>query len=196
MFKEFWTVYPKKTMKSDAEKLFNKIDEQLQKIIITDVIDRTNNHAQWRNKEFIPNPARYLRRCLYNDEIIRPKTKEMAQAENESLRHPVHSRLWTMLIQMYGNKFIASYGETMPKAWLYGLNDLTEKQCSRILRHLSTDSSEFIPDLPKIIRIRNIGKDLRVYTHKQIGNPAKPETVEKALEEMKRTLRTASYKTE
>lgn len=186
-FDSFWVVFPKKSDKQISEKLFNALSEGLQKTIINDVLDRKAHHDQWKDKQFVPSPARYLRRELYKDDIVQARTKEMDQAENED--GSVHARLWTMLIQFYGQKFINSFGEKMPPAWRFGLIDLSQKECSKILRHLSTDNCEFMPDLPKICRIRNIGRQSWRTDQKLIGNPATIETVSEQLNAMKRMLK-------
>lgn len=161
MFDEFWIVYPKKTEKPLAKKRFEQLSESIQRTIINDVIDRTQNHAQWSDRQMIPNPSRYLLREMWKDDIIQAKTKEMEQAELEDSVNPVHSRLWTMLKQMYGERFERSFGATMPKAWIYGLNDLGQNEATRILRYLANDKERYLlPDLPKVKQIRAIGKDL------------------------------------
>mgnify|MGYP001060565732 FL=1 len=188
MFNEFWTVYPKKVDKGQAEKRFNALTGGQQRIVISDVLDRSNHHAQWRDKNFVPSPARYLLREMWNDEIVRAKSLEQKQVEHEDSKYPVHSRLWTMLQQMYGSQVVNGFGGTIPKAWIYGLQDLTEKECSKILRYLATDSSEYAPNLPKINRIRRIGYE-PVYTQLQIGNAARPDTVARELAAMMQTLK-------
>jgi hypothetical protein len=189
MFNEFYAVYPKKVDKQLAEKRFNALEPGTQRIVIADVLDRKSHHAQWQDKNFVPSPARYLLREMWNDEIIREKSKEEKQLAQEDSQHPVHSRLWTMLQQMYGAQVVNGFGGTIPKAWVYGLPGLTEKECGKILRYLATDTSEFAPNLPKINRIRKIGRDLPVYNQLQIGNPAKTETVNNALSEMRESLK-------
>ena len=89
-FALFWQGWPKKTDKAEAEKLWEKLDDSTRQIIITDVLRRVTSHSQWRDKEWIPSPARYLRRQLWNDEIIEAKTPEQKQAEAED--GTVHSR--------------------------------------------------------------------------------------------------------
>jgi len=178
------TIYPKHVEKLQAEKEWNKLTDKEKHLATIDPPLRLANHAQWKDKQMIPSPRRYLLRKLWTDEIIKKRTKEQEQEQNED--GTIHSRLWTMLVQMYGNRFTASYGLTMPKAWVYGLNDLTQIEVSKILRYLATDTSEFIPDLPKINRIRNIGREFWEPEQKLIGNPTKEETIAKHKQDMEK----------
>lgn len=160
-FEDFYSVYPKKSMKADAEKLWDGLAEENKKKAVNDVLVRKQLHAPWlKGNEFIPNPARYLRREMWNDDLIQKATHEGRQQQNELAQdNPMLARFWTMLIQIYGMKFVNQFGETMPKAWQYSLKDLTAGEAKRVLQYLSKDKDEFVPDLPKINRIRNIGKD-------------------------------------
>lgn len=154
MFDEFYKIYPKKVDKTEAKVLFEKLDEALQRNIIRDIAKRIAGHGQWRDKKFVPSPARYIRRKLWNDEIVVDKSIRDRQQSNED--GSIHARFWTMLMQMYGRKFEASFGETMPVAWRSRLRSLTQKQASAILTLLTSEmQSEFIPDLPKICRLRH-----------------------------------------
>ena len=152
MFVKFWSVWPKKTNKRDAERLFNKLDTATQIRVIQDVIRRVKFHAQWKDKQHIPAPDRYLRAELFEDEIIEEKTAAQDQAERED--GTIHARFWTMLIQMLGKRFEREYGPVMPVAWRHGLSGLTRDQASKILKILSGDPSPRLPDLPKINSLR------------------------------------------
>ena len=185
-FLDWYQTYPKKVNKAKSEGLWNKLNDLEKHKAVVDIPERLERHTQWHDKQYIPGADVYLRNKKWTDEIITARTKEEEQEQNED--GSVQARLWTMLIQMYGDKFKRSYGNTMPKAWIYGLVDLSQKECSKILRALATDPSEFMPDLPKIIKIRNIGKDLKVYQCKQIGNPTKPETVQTEIQKMRGML--------
>ena len=165
MFEEFWKIYPKKVDKAEAKKLFEKLPLEVRQIIIIDVVKRILVHSQWREKEFVPSPARYLRKKLWNDEYSTRKTVEQKQADNED--GTILSRFWTMLMQMYGSKFVNSFGETMPVAWRSGLRDLTERQASQILKLLTEDQKGFMPDLATICRLRK-------FCHAPIANKMLP----------------------
>ena len=164
MFEEFWTVYPKKVYKEEARGLFEKLDEPKQKLIIGDVINRSMNHSQWKDKKYVPSPARYLRRELWNDEIIIYDTREQKQLKNDT-GSPL-SRLWIMLEQLYGKPWINKYGETAPKIWRYTLTDLTLVDCGKIIKYLATETESYegaLPNVTKINRIRRIGTDQGTY---------------------------------
>lgn len=71
-FEEFWKVYPKKTEKVNAKKSWikNKLDEQAD-IILRDLEERIQREWQFKEKQFIPNPHRYLHNKFWiNNEII------------------------------------------------------------------------------------------------------------------------------
>jgi len=63
-FKVFWKGYPKKVDKIDANKLFLKLSVKNQEIAIKDSPSRYLS----REKKYVPSPARYLRKELWNDE--------------------------------------------------------------------------------------------------------------------------------
>ena len=88
-FKLFWTAYPKKVAKADAEKRFNKInpDEQLLKTMMAS-IDRAKKSEGWLKDDgkFIPHPATWLNGRRWEDEI-----KGASHGENRG--HPGSRKL-------------------------------------------------------------------------------------------------------
>lgn len=185
MFDEFWTVYPKKVDKAVAQKRFEAFPESQQRVIILDVMNRSSNHAQWQNKQFIPSPARYLLREMWNDEIILEVTNEQRQYENED--GSVLSRFWSLLIQFYGERWIREYGKKPPYAWKNQLNDLTIKEVTKMLRYLAQDDSKYLPDLPKMNMIRRIGRGFSTMPALPMP-PADPKVAEKWLAEIKKQI--------
>lgn len=159
-FQDFYAVYPKKSMKKDAEKRWDELTDDEKKKALNDVLVKKELHAPWlQGNEFIPNPSRYLLREMFNDDLIQKETLTDKQKDNEKGENPIQARFWTMLIQMYGMKFVRAYGEKMPPAWKYSLSGLTQNKAQKILRYLSTDTDEYLPDLPKINRIKKIGDE-------------------------------------
>jgi hypothetical protein len=72
LFKRFWTAYPKKRSKGQAEKIWAKIhpDEQLlEKILST--IERAKKSEDWIKEagQFIPYPATWLNAKGWEDEV-------------------------------------------------------------------------------------------------------------------------------
>jgi len=61
----FYSNYPKKVDKKDAYQIFVKLSVKKQKEAIT---DNAADRYKQRLKKFIPSPARYLRKELWNDE--------------------------------------------------------------------------------------------------------------------------------
>lgn len=72
-FENFWSVYPKRKSKADAQKAWKKIepDEQLQQTIIDAVLLATKSD-QWQsdNGKYIPYPATWLNGKRWNDEVL------------------------------------------------------------------------------------------------------------------------------
>jgi hypothetical protein len=72
-FEQFWAAYPKRQAKADAEKawakLFPRADPaRLEKIL--DTVQRYMQSGQWRETRYIPNPATFLNREKWDEEII------------------------------------------------------------------------------------------------------------------------------
>lgn len=70
LFQKFWENYPKKVGKPVAEKSFKKLEptKSLSKKIIKG-LNKYKNTEQWKNTEFIPNPATFLDQRRWEDEI-------------------------------------------------------------------------------------------------------------------------------
>jgi uncharacterized protein YdaU (DUF1376 family) len=68
-FDQFYSAYPKKEKRADAEKIWNKIDDCLKEKIIDDVKNRTLNHEGWKEKQYIPQPSAYLNGKRWEDEM-------------------------------------------------------------------------------------------------------------------------------
>lgn len=68
-FDQFWSLWPKKVAKQEGLKAWKATGaDQHAKAIIEDVRWRTANDPQWRDRQFIPNPATYLRGQRWTDE--------------------------------------------------------------------------------------------------------------------------------
>ncbi len=74
-FERFYAAYPKKVAKADAEKAWRqKVKPEEVPAILARV--ELNKHGEWkdkianREKNFIPNPATWLRHRRWNDEIL------------------------------------------------------------------------------------------------------------------------------
>ena len=75
-FDKFWTAYPKKVAKKDAEKAWVKLSpspELLETILAA--VERQRTTEQWMKQDgrFIPNPATYLNGQRWTDELPEPK---------------------------------------------------------------------------------------------------------------------------
>lgn len=186
-FEQFYKQYPKKTNKQQALKIWAKLKGDKKMIAYEDVLNRIQNHSQWKEKKYIPNPARYLARELWNDEIITDLTKQEKQADNED--GSVLSRFWTMLIQIYGSKFENSFGEQMPIAWQHGLRNMTQQQASKILNYLVNDNNQSMPDLPRICRLRRIYLDVLPEFKMLPRLPSDPKIGAKAFKRLKTMLK-------
>lgn len=72
-FDAWWDAYPKKVDKQNALKYWLKNWKTLDPItetLISDVRLRVEKHGQWRDKQYIPGPAKYLRDKKWEDEVI------------------------------------------------------------------------------------------------------------------------------
>lgn len=69
-FDKFWEAYPKKQGKRDALKAWAKIKESDVDKILVDIGNRLRMDVQWKDKQYIPLPATYLRGERWNDEIV------------------------------------------------------------------------------------------------------------------------------
>ncbi|RKU03371.1 hypothetical protein C7H84_09540 [Burkholderia sp. Nafp2/4-1b] len=92
-FEIFWTAYPKKKSKATAEKAFAKLnpDEQLFDDLMAG-LERAKTSAQWRNPQFIPYAATWLRAGGWMDEVQTEYSDAelaMIRAYNEALGEQV-----------------------------------------------------------------------------------------------------------
>lgn len=81
MFEQFWSLYPKKVAKKDAEKAFNRLksDERLK------VMEVIQSHVDyWKatdtDKMYIPHAATWLRAARWDDELELPQPKTVEKA--------------------------------------------------------------------------------------------------------------------
>lgn len=83
-FDQFWAAYPKKVGKIDARKAFTRAkDKPVPKEMIA-ILEQQKRSEQWRknNGEFIPNPATWLNRGGWEDQLTNghDPMKAMVQA--------------------------------------------------------------------------------------------------------------------
>ena len=73
-FTQFWTAYPKKKNKTDAEKAFRQIADVVPIDCLLDAIEAQKKSADWQKEggQFIPYPATWLRRGAWMDELSSP----------------------------------------------------------------------------------------------------------------------------
>lgn len=74
LFDEFWRLYPRRVGKTDAFKVWKKLnpdDTLLSTMIIA--INKQKQTEQWQNEKFIPYPATWLSGRRWEDEIPEPK---------------------------------------------------------------------------------------------------------------------------
>ena len=75
-FEDFYSIYPKKLAKKEAEKAWGKLSSEDAEKALADVPIRRAKHSQWLRDDgkYIPYPASYLNGERWNDEIITEKT--------------------------------------------------------------------------------------------------------------------------
>ena len=83
-FEEFWKLYPKKTGKGAAEKIWMKISEP------AETLDKIKIALEWQKKsdqwgkqdgQFIPLPATYLNQRRWEDERVKTNFERFAEGE-------------------------------------------------------------------------------------------------------------------
>ena len=85
-FKEFWSLYPRKIGKAQAEKVFAKAltkiegDELLQKVELFSEV------CKGKDQKFIPHAATWLNQERWNDEIEVPKENLQHQVLNDLIK--------------------------------------------------------------------------------------------------------------
>jgi hypothetical protein len=71
MFQKFWTLYPRKRARADAEKVWMKINPSAELIeIILSAVQRAKTSEDWLRErgKYIPYPATWLNRKQWEDE--------------------------------------------------------------------------------------------------------------------------------
>lgn len=69
-FADFWSVYPKKVSRAQAERTWKKKGcDSFADRLIQDVTFRVENDAAWKDKTFIPHASTYITQERWNDEI-------------------------------------------------------------------------------------------------------------------------------
>jgi predicted transcriptional regulator len=77
LFDQFWSYYPRKQKKKDAENIWRRKNLEKKAILILDDIkQRIKNDWKGKEKEFIPLPTTYLNGERWNDEFIKSSSKE------------------------------------------------------------------------------------------------------------------------
>ena len=74
-FEQFWSAYPKKTGKLDAEKCWKKQKPNLEDVMKALAWQVTSDQWTKNGGQFIPNPAKYLNQGRWQDEQIDPVIK-------------------------------------------------------------------------------------------------------------------------
>lgn len=71
-FEQFWSAYPKKVGKKDAQRAWAKAKDRPDIAVLLEAIGKQTHSEQWRKEagQFIPNPATWLNRGSWADEPI------------------------------------------------------------------------------------------------------------------------------
>ena len=75
-FNAFWSEYPKKVKKPDAERAWKKIPKSVNPFDVIDGLRRWKNSDQWTRDggRFIPNPATWLNAHQWEDDVPAPSS--------------------------------------------------------------------------------------------------------------------------
>ena len=88
-FMRFYSAYPKKEDPRDARKAFKAVvgnDDELLEQIILDIAQRKINHSRWQDRQFIKNPAVYLRKGEFLGEIFNNEKEMQAKKEAQDIQ--------------------------------------------------------------------------------------------------------------
>lgn len=70
-FDRFWQAYPNRTHRLDAEKAWRALDPAPDLVDqIVAAVEAWKTHRQWADRQFVPHPATWLRRRLWEDEFV------------------------------------------------------------------------------------------------------------------------------
>jgi hypothetical protein len=78
-FSEFWDIYPRKVGREQAKRLFIQSESQLEEMM--DGVRRLAADPNLPEKQFIPHPATWLRRCGWLDEPYPERHERRTNAE-------------------------------------------------------------------------------------------------------------------
>ena len=95
-FETFWSLYPKKKNKKDAEKAWNKIKsptETLEKIKNALLWQTKSDQWQKENGQFIPYPASYLNAGAWMDETENKNAPSKPQNKNNGWSFPENAKI-------------------------------------------------------------------------------------------------------
>jgi len=100
-FDDFWDIYPRKVVKQNAKKAWDKLspDDGIQQAILSDVRRRIN--GEWKDKEerYIPHPATYLNQRRWEDEQPEPQNyapayKDLPREEQDRRQRAFEDEYW------------------------------------------------------------------------------------------------------
>lgn len=74
--------------------------------------------------------------------------KRQAENEQEAQAEALADKLWPMMADMYGHKFVSQYGETPPDTWVKCLKGISGRQIADGLNTCITESPEWPPSAP------------------------------------------------
>ena len=85
-FDEFWATYPKKVGKKDARKAWAAAKDKPPVAAVVEAVEVLKYSAQWRDQSgrFVPNPATWLRRGGWDDEIAPQQDRERATVSEQN----------------------------------------------------------------------------------------------------------------
>jgi len=80
-FDKFWKIYPRKTHKESAEekwRILSKMPNNKQPEFRTIIraVKAQSKQEQWQDKKYIPNPAKWIFRRMWDDEVIDKSLKK------------------------------------------------------------------------------------------------------------------------
>jgi len=96
-FGRFWEVYPKREDKKETEQVWRRLTVAERLAAYAGVL-RWRESGRWNDKQFVPSPARYLRRRKWEDEIVRSDGSKTAAEKNHDTTARALSRVFSDVV--------------------------------------------------------------------------------------------------
>lgn len=134
------------------------------------------------------------------ESVVRTAPQSLASQESASSKassdaheEEMLKRLWKRMTEIYGHRWLSSYGLTPNDSWRRGLAGITGQQIANGLSRMLEQGSDWPPTLPQFraLCVKDPDAPLAPYHRpapKLLGAPRNPEKARAALAECRRIL--------